>query len=519
MAELAGYQGDVMVEVMMVWDMQPQPGSLSATALATKPDLELQLTRGRICHNLMESIVINVRGRTLLEPQLTGIKSRKTSILDRKAGTYHLGPIAARELDGLIQARMLSVRLSWTHRKVFALILREWQSSDFQTLANRKDDDPILTSIIGAKELEDNDRPKRYEYVEQPYAATIDGRIIDHQIQAWPKHAPVVRLKILLEPSPDLEGDFSLATCAADWTSLAKFKVSAPVSSTAIPAHHRLGFLNIQQCIAATANVDNGGKIFGSIVKNNMWERDAKDLVTSVRADIDKYIIAANHWGEDREALKSTDPVERYQSWMSDFFGMLYEDYTLASPVNIARGLFAKKGAFGITLFDLGDDETLLWLQLGVGHCGEHANAGFFVLREIIEGNVICPLHSLILSGNANIDHAFVLVNLEIDTVHMTRVLNPNNKLFPIGYTLKVFDLADALKQPRNANALVHDAYLQFSRFDAKATVLLHSLMHKKNKALHTTFVNFDRAYPTSPRIESSVELPDAELRKTYPNI
>jgi hypothetical protein len=275
----------------------------------------------------------------------------------------------------------------------------------------------------------------------------------------------------------------------------------------------------VQSLVAATAPAARGRTIVKAIVSSHKSKPDAKTLVTDVRAEIDKYIIAANHWGEARESISSSDPVERYQARMSDFFGKLYEEYTLASPVNIARGLFKSGGGFGINILAPAEFGTSLWLQLGVGHCGEHADIGFDVLQQVMSANPGGPIQSIIRGGNANIDHAFVLINLAVDSVFETRVLNSKNQLFSVGQVILVFDLEYALKQPGNGDALVLDAYLQLSRFDAEAKKLLHSLRHKNNKALITTFVRYADALPTTPTVYSSLDLSDAELEKDYPNI
>lgn len=524
MSRLTNYKGDVMVEVTIAWEVEPKPDSLFTDALAK--DSALELERSWICNDYIESVIVTKRGQTppkfkkrIAQP-LAGIDHKDRPICDLERGAYILGPINTLDLQALIDAAEVEVQLTWKYREIFDLILKEWQSMGSKTLANREDDDPLLAAIIETKHLGSKRKRVPFKYREQRGRAKVDAKIVDYRIDTLGGGPPAVQLVLELEISSTIKDIFARVICAADWSSLSAFKAKAPISKSTIPLGLRCCFLSIQNLVAATVNTSRGRTIFSSIVNANQLTPDAKDLVTSVRADLDKYIIAANHWGEARETMKSSDPVERYQARMSDFFGNLYEKYTLAAPVNIIRGMFSHGGGFGINLVDPGQPtcKTSLWLQLGVGHCGEHAQAGYDVLRQIMAANPTCPITTIIYSGNANIDHAFVLVNLSIDVVFETRVLNNENKLYPVGYRVFVFDLASALERPDNANALVHDAYLQFSRFEAKASTLLRSLRNK-SKALRTTFVVFNDSYPASPMAVSSLDLSDDELRKEYPNI
>ncbi len=524
MSKLTDYKGDVMVEVSIGWEVEVKPGSFVEEARAAEPKLELGLSW--LCSDRVKAIIINKRGqmpppgKVPIAQPLAGIDDEERQICDIERAAYILGPINTTDLQALIDEQKVAVELTWSYREVFELILHEWQSTDTKkTLASRKDDDPLLASIIDAKHLGSKKSRVPFKYRELRTRATVAAEIVDYKVTPVTGGPPAVQVVVLLQPDPSIRDALVRALCAAAWSSLSEVKVKAPITRDKIPKGLRCCILGIQRWIAGTLGAGRGRKIVSGIVKVASSASDAKALVTTVRAEIDKYLIAANHWGEARETVSSSDPIERYQARMSDFFGMLYEKYTLASPVNLARGLFKRGGGFGINILDRRDFETVLWLQLGVGHCGEHARVGFAVLKETMKANPGCPVTNIVRSGNANIDHAFVLVNLTVDFVFQTRVLNKHNSLFAIGETIEVFDLKYALAQAGNGDALVHDAYLQFEQFKASAHKLLHSLQHKKNKALNTTFVMFSEAYPVTPTKLSSLDLSDSELRKEYPNI
>lgn len=519
MSKLTDYKGDVMVEVWVGWNVDIKPGSLAGEASST--DSKFQLGRCWLCSDRVESIIITKQsiippiGKVRVASPLAGIDHEDRPICDLERAAYMLGPINTMDLQALIDEEKVAVQLTFTYREIFELILHQWQLAGAKTLANRKDDDPLLASIVEAKHLGSKKSRVPIKYRELRTRGTTNAEILDHEVTTSAAGPPAVKILILLELPAD---HFARALCAAEWSTLSEYKAKAPSEMRKVPEGLRVCFLNIQRLLAGTADMKRGRQILSSLVSASSSIADAKDLVTAIRADIDKHLIAANHWGDARESVSSSDPVERYQARMSDFFGMLYEKYTLASPVNIARGVFLG-GGFGINLFKPSDEETTLWLQLGVGHCGEHAKVGFRALREVMKAKPACPIKSIVLSGNANIDHAFVLVNLSVDFVFETRVLNKHNQSLSLGHTIKIFDLKYALAQPGNDKALVHDAYLQFGQFDASATKLLSSLQRKKNKALNTTYVTFHEAHPGTPSELSVTDLSDDELRKDFPNI
>lgn len=522
MGKLTDYKGDVLVETAVCWRLDERSGSMLAEGLAKDPALALGYSW--LSSDRVQSIFITKRG---LEPPmskvpiaqpLAGLDRKDFKICDLERAAYRLGPINTTELQVLIDIKDVAVELTWSFREIFELVLREWQAAGDKTLANREDTDPLLAAIIAAKHLGSKQARVPFEYNELRARVAVDGKIIGQKCEMSDGGVPSVQLEVELLPAANIRDGLIRALCAAQWTTLSAAKAKAPVKSSKLSRGHRCCFFSLQHWIAATVDMNRGRKIQASIIKLGAGQTDAKQLVTKVRAEIDKYLIAANHWGEARETVNSSDPVERYQARMSDFFGMLYEQHTLASPVNIARGLY-KAGGFGINLFERRDYEPSLWLQLGVGHCGEHAMAGFCVLRDIMKAKPGGPITSIVQSGNANIDHAFVLVNLAVDFIFKIRVLSSQNQLFEVGTEIDVFDLAGVLQQPGNTDALVHDAYLQLSRFEASASKLLDSLQSKRNKALHTTFVLFRDAYPNSPSVLSMLDSTDQELREEFPNI
>ncbi len=139
------------------------------------------------------------------------------------------------------------------------------------------------------------------------------------------------------------------------------------------------------------------------------------------------------------------------------------------------------------------DKNAALALQYGLGHCGELATCSFSVLRSIMKGpgNKVA---AAILSGNANIDHAFVVYNLVPDNVIATKATNPANTRVGLGGALSVFNLADAIVNNPTRVGFVMDPYLDKSVMKPTADELLDSLNSAKRKAQgkDTDFLAFD---------------------------
>lgn len=452
MSKLTDYKGDVMVAVRLRWEIGVKPNSLAGESSGKA--LHVKLARCTLSSDRVTSITISKRGyfSTTSASQigtaqpLAGIAQENWPICDLDREVYMLGPINTMDLQALIDSAKVAVQMDFSYREIFDVILCEWQSAGTTTLANRNDDDALLTSFVEAKNITSKKHKLAPKYRELSKRIQVNATILDNMVEPeLVSGPPVTTLEVLLE----LPDDYARVLCAVQWSSLSEHAARPPAKTSAYPKGLISGFLAIQRLLAGTVNLNRGRQILIGIVGSCAPITDAKQLMVAARSYIDEYIIAANHWGEARESFGSANSTERYQARMSDFLGTLYENRTLASPVNIIRGLFFGDD-FGINLFPADEDVATLWLQLGVGHCGEHARVGFRVLRDIMSAEPGSPISDIIQSGNANIDHAFVLVNLAVDTVFRTRVVNKHNKHLPQGSILRVFDLEDALAAPGN---------------------------------------------------------------------
>jgi hypothetical protein len=545
MSRLKDHSGDVMVEVVIRWEEPRVPGSLYADAIddgRTKPPF---------CHLLSDTvqyIVITSPNQPIpthkvrLTQRLGGADNsehEKWRLFNAERGTYRLGPINTTDLEALLLMRTVDVEIRLDVRRVFAAILDTWaKTSAKQNLANRKDDDWLLETIVDKQDLGSQKPSVKFVPVVDKLLFSASADIVEcvdegskpseHEKKPageednwyWQGSTPAIRMIVTIKNPAQ---DFVRNAAAANWSWLSTVPAKERVGASSLPRGVLEAFLNVQKHVASALDMRVAEQLFDAIVVRNQAEPDAKQLVIKTRADIDRHVIVANHWGDARESISSSDPVERYQSRMSDFFGGLYENYTLASPVNLARGLFAgtkdRDAAFGISLpYRPGLFEKVP-LLVGVGHCGEHAMLGFELLRAIAKGGGKGVITHVVESGNANIDHSFVLVNIDIPVAFKTKVLNEGNKKADFQKPIDIVNLQDVLADPVNAGGIVLDAYLQLDRFEASPTKLLHSLQHKSNKGLNTTFVAVSRFYPTAPDIIDMRFMSEAELRKQFPNI
>lgn len=148
---------------------------------------------------------------------------------------------------------------------------------------------------------------------------------------------------------------------------------------------------------------------------------------------------------------------------------------------------------YGLSL----DGQAAMALQYGTGYCGEHSRTSFSILRTIMAtpGN---QLESIVLSGNANIDHGFVLCNLKVTHAIFTTATSSANTRVSVGEDVKVFNLRDALANNSGREVFVIDPYLDKSMMSATTDGLLRSLNSKKKqrRGKDTDFLMFQLQFP-----------------------
>src|SRR5262249_32269121 len=148
------------------------------------------------------------------------------------------------------------------------------------------------------------------------------------------------------------------------------------------------------------------------------------EVVKVVRDDIDARLITANHWGQRREDRVT----ETYQRKLSDVLGAIHQSqWLMSSPVSWHRQLLSLAGQTSLLSLPAGraaaltyEQEVAVILQWGVGHCGEHTDVSFAVLRQIMREGHAAKFGTIYHSGNGNIDHAFVVGGFKIAKIVKT---------------------------------------------------------------------------------------------------
>ena len=140
---------------------------------------------------------------------------------------------------------------------------------------------------------------------------------------------------------------------------------------------------------------------------------------------------------------------------------------------------------------------TSLILLQGVGHCGEHAYVAYALLSALID-DPLSPVKHVVVTGNSNVDHAFVLYGIEVDEVFETIVQNKRNTLKYVGDEIKVWNLKSAMEWNPDSAGYVVDPYLAPSEISQTATDLLKSMnsARRKRRRKDTDFLSFYYAYP-----------------------
>lgn len=293
---------------------------------------------------------------------------------------------------------------------------------------------------------------------------------------------------------------------AMDWSGLSEVgKKLGP-----LPPHAEVWRENVLAFLADQTDMQRAERFRTALVARHA-HKPPKQLASDLRDDIDAYIITANHWGEAREDFRR----ERHQALLSDLMGNLHQIISPASPIHLSRAL-AKAYRLGL------DQQAALTLQYGTGFCGEHSRTTFSILRTIM-GVPGSQLESIVLSGNANVDHGFVLCNLQVTEVIHTTATNPVNTRVDVGEDLKVFNLREAIAKNGGREILVVDPYLDPSMIGSTADSLLRSLNSKKKKrrGKDTDFLKFELQFPEPHEfaVEDIRDRPLAERMRLVKNV
>jgi hypothetical protein len=217
------------------------------------------------------------------------------------------------------------------------------------------------------------------------------------------------------------------------------------------------------------------------------------EVVREVRDQVDRLLITANHWGQRRE----DQTTEAYQYQMSNAFGSIHQSRWRASPVRMLRQLDDTH------TYSLHEKAAFI-LQVGCGHCGEHASVTYAILHLLHSGALSALLGSFVHSGNANIDHAFVVGGLRPREIIETTINSSRNGSGSVGDSIDVWNLRDALADAGSSvDGYVCDPYLDPSQIAQTGRGLLAGLNSARRRAGHkdTDFLWFGDVHPAAPAL------------------
>ncbi len=462
--------------------------------------------KGDIIPNVMSTSVKDepypIANESLTELKVTALLGGTTRILERKATaaqrfyddklnlfvTEPISSVIVEEFLAIPKGSKLFLEMAFTFNSFFDALLEQMTRNDvdLHNLANPNDSKAILDTFQHS--AAGGNVSITYKPATQT-AKPVIGLLADTEVKPPPKGSKIPAVKIMIQmdfsaaPTP-VQKELMRKLVAMDWSKLARFgKPGSPRKDVEI------WMLNVLRYLVNHTDMARGEKLRQAIIGRHQG-KSPLDLSKDLRDDLDLHLITANHWGQAREDLKT----ERHQRLLSDLFGTLHQQTWLSSPVFMARTLSDK--------FFPGNEDKIaaLALQYGTGHCGEHAFCSFSVLRSImgLPGNQV---KAIIFSGNANVDHAFVVYNLTLDQSIDTIATSSNNSRVSVGDKISVFNLKAAIAKNAPRIGFVMDPYLDKTVMKPTAAELLASLNSAKrvNANKDTDFLAFDGFHPPPP--------------------
>jgi hypothetical protein len=323
----------------------------------------------------------------------------------------------------------------------------------------------------------------------------------------------------------------AVALIAADWTKLyhvgtTKFDPKTRKDSERpdpwfkakdlVPANDKERALktwetNIARYLFNHANFARGESIRKEVVTATLGDiaKPVVQVVQKVRDLIDARLVTANHWADNREDWNT----EQYQRKLSDMLGFIHQTRWYCSPVRFRRLIAgnpkevsalsvnpdapseqnAMLGFREVMTADLTtrkDPGAALTFQFGTGHCGEHAEASFSVIQALMDASPPQKFLNAVFTGNANVDHAFVVGGFLVEEVIETKNQfddSPGGK----GDARKLFDLEDHIKRNRGVEMWVLDPYLSPTSSAPTAAGLLGRINDPARGQKATNFLNF----------------------------
>ena len=411
-------------------------------------------------------------------------------LFDTKLNTYTTNPTSGAALDVLIANRAstaCTIDLKFKLETFFDVLLAQMTRTDIDlhSLANPNDSKAILDTFV--HNVTGGKVNITYKSSKETLTAVL-CKLLDFSVTPIPGKAPGVKLVFELDFSP-IDGakqDAMRKLIAMDWSKLARFGKTVKEGESVKP-DVEVWLQNRNVYVLNHTDINRGSNILAAIVDRHK-DKTAEVLSKDLRDDIDLHLVTANHWGQAREDMKT----ERHQRLLSDLFGTLHQTVWLASPVNCLRVL---------SEFLKFDNDSLMCaifaLQYGVGHCGEHSQTSFAALQQIM-ATPVAKVKRIILTGNANIDHAFVVYDLDVETAIKTKTTNTkNSRTNGADKELTVWNLRDAIAK-NTRSGFVMDPYLDRTVMKPTAKELLAALNRPDRKLMgkDTDFLAFDEEFP-----------------------
>lgn len=441
--------------------------------------------------------------------------------------TYTLSGIPAATLEAILDEQdagtlKLFVTIKTWYKAFFLELIKYMtrQGSDTFNVANPEDPAPVEASFryaLSGSTATVTHTDKQHEIKDIP--AVLDSYTVDPPTS--PGRAPQVKLRVYLQLFEALSEDDCRAASeillAADYSKIYKWGADRSTNWCQGAGNYRRSYSNaaaqgIEICLQVweknvanylwnNTDLDRGERIFNEIVDAAEAEiaKPQLEVVQLVRDAIDARIVTANHWADRREDWVT----ERYQKKLSDLFGAIHQSKWRASPVSFLRefrreNLTPEEGAF-------------LTMQYGVGHCGEHARVSYNVIKELMFRGHDAKFECVIHTGNANIDHAFVVGGIRVVKIIHTKYTKSTSP-GAIGEDVDVWDLRAALAAAPGVDGFVLDPYLAPSAQARTAVNLLASLNAARRGARITDFLSFVEQHPELPA-------PPEETRPSVKNV
>lgn len=495
---VVNYAGDLSVAVVLLFRGETVSGALGSSshhyAVANESLTEFEI-RGQL-------------GATTYRIARRAGAGRR--LFDESLNTYVSGPVSGADLDALLDGSPTwRIDLTFSYRTFFDVLLEHMTAGGgaLENVAKPADSSRILSTFT--RDASGGSVSIRYDSATERIT-NLPLTLADFEVTPGRGGGPPA-VKLVFELDfltgiDDTKRAMMRKLVAMDWSKLARYGQPAATP----PVYVSVWWNNVYNYLLNGTTLTRGRAIFDQIKSANK-ARTALALSTSLRDNIDSWIVTANHWGEARESLTT----ERHQRFLSDLFGSLHQSAWLASPVCFMREL---QDALSLSL----EDTAALVFTYGAGHCGEHAICSYTLLKAIIDETGGREVSHVVFTGNANIDHAFVVYNLDVETVVRTVTTASNNtRVGGAGRPIHVWNLREAIAKNDPRKGYVMDPYLDPSVMRATAEELLAALHSSRRRSARkdTDYLAFELEHPASYRIEDISTQDEATRRARVPNV